>query len=94
MLVIRGNYGQELSKEQLAALAEIDRRLSAMSPGGSDFEPELWEEAALTSDRLWADLRCAAGAALAAFEWPLESPPSDPRARGVTYVKAARDDED
>lgn len=84
--VVRGNYGEELSKDQADRLAEVSRKLSSMSRTGSDFEPELWEESALRSSQHWMDVRLLAASALDAFGWPVESPPSDSNERG-TFVR-------
>ena len=85
--VVEGNYDDALSKEQANALAEVDRKLSAMSRAGADFEPELWTEPALTSSLHWADVRRLATITLEAFGWPVESPPPDHGERGIRFIR-------
>jgi hypothetical protein len=85
--VVRGNYGEELSKDQGDRLAEVARKLSSMSRTGADFEPGLWAESALSSSEHWEDVRLLAASARDAFGWPVESPPPDSNERGTTFIR-------
>ena len=85
--VVRGNYGEELSKDQADRLAEVGRKLSSMSRTGADFEPELWAESALSSSQHWVDVRLLAASALDALGWSVESPPLDPSERGTNFIR-------
>jgi hypothetical protein len=70
--LIRGLYADDLSGGQRDALSAVQRKLSTMSRDGSEFDLELWTDAAVAASEQWADVRRLAGAALDAFEWPLE----------------------
>lgn len=87
VLVVCGNYAEDLSQEQLVRLADVNKRLNAMSRLGAEFEEELWTEEALSSSPHWAHVRQLAADALAAFGWSVESPPLDPGDRGSTFVR-------
>lgn len=86
-LVIRSNYAEELTHQQSARLADVDRSLGEMPRGGAGAGVDLWSDDALRSSPHWVQVRQCAGAALAAFGWPVEGPPADPRDRGATYVR-------
>jgi hypothetical protein len=73
--VVRADYGGELSASQTDALAAIDRKLATISRDGAEFDPELWTESGLGASAHWEDVRRLAASALAAFGWPVESPP-------------------
>lgn len=87
MRVVRGSYAGELSQDQTTSLADLDRKLHAISRNGSDFAEEVWSESALGTSPHWTEIRGLASKALAAFGWPLQSPPRDPSARGITYLR-------
>jgi hypothetical protein len=72
--VVKGTYEPELTAQQREAMAAIDRRLAALSRFGAEYDPEIWTDAALSSDDRWAEVRRLAGAALEAFGWVVESP--------------------
>ena len=76
--VIRSRYASELSQNQVASLADIDRKLSLISRIGADYDPDIWTDAALVDDDHWADIRTLATIALEAFGWSVESPSADP----------------
>lgn len=61
------------SLDQRAAIAALDRELTEMS--GPD-KPELWSDRGCLDHPRWAVVRQLARAALAAFNWPDEPPPS------------------
>lgn len=65
------NYRADLNVEQLKSLAAIDAHIA--NPSG---DRSVWEESALSTHPFWVDLRRLAAAALTAFGWPLETPPS------------------
>ena len=57
----RGNFGLELSQEQLEALAEVDRLLSDI---GRSKNAALWQDEAVIGDPRWEQIRNAARVAL------------------------------
>lgn len=73
--VARSFFAGLFSDDQLIALQAIDRHISAMSRGGTDFEETLWHEDALGSRPEWRALRELSKSALACFDWPMEKPP-------------------
>jgi hypothetical protein len=48
-----------------------------MSRDGSEFDVDLWTDAALSTSELWADVRRQALAALDAFGWAIRVPAVD-----------------
>lgn len=70
---VRDTYGPELAAAQVEALAAIDRKLSTMTREGSEFDLDLWTDAALRSSDQWAEIRLLAAGALEAFEWPIHA---------------------
>ena len=80
---VRESDEADLSGEQIAALAELDRRLHVMSTG----DPDVWSPVALAEDPQWVEIRRLASEALAAFGWALESPPRHPADRDSTFVR-------
>lgn len=83
---VLGGLPGSLTSEQRDALASVDFKLAAMSKGGAEFTEAVWSDHALFDDPCRAEVRALASAALRAFGWVLESPPLDPRSRGVIYV--------
>ena len=81
--VVRSSYEGDLSRPQTDSLGAIEQKLATMSRDGAEFDVELWTEAALSSSEHWADVRRLACAALEAFAWPVECPPSNPVERGT-----------
>ncbi|MBA2304733.1 MAG: hypothetical protein H0W08_19160 [Acidobacteria bacterium] len=73
--VIRTNYETDLTSTQTESLTAIERRLSLISRLGTEYDPDIWTEAALGKDEYWAAIRTLAATALEAFGWSVESPP-------------------
>jgi hypothetical protein len=82
--VMIGNYERELTEAQATGLKDIDRKLNAMTRSGADFDEGLWDDPALHSSPHWAEVRVLAARTLAAFDWPVESPPAD---RGGEFIR-------
>jgi hypothetical protein len=76
--VVRSNDEIQLSTSQAEALTAIDAQLAVMSRDSTEFDLELWTEAALRTSEYWAEIRRLATSALEAFAWPIETPPEDP----------------
>jgi hypothetical protein len=85
-VALEGREGA-FSAAELGAIDALDRELTAMSRGGARFRATLWTDAALDLEADWRDVRRLAAFALAAFGWPAELPPADPRDRGTHYVR-------
>lgn len=62
-------YGSELSDVQRASLEAIEQTLTRTSRDGSEFDADLWTEAALKTSEHWASVRRLAVSALHAFGW-------------------------
>ena len=84
--VVVSACGLKFADDQAEAVRAVDRRLMAMSLGGAEFDEELWTDEALGGRPQWDELRSLAGAALASFGWPMETPP-----RGRSLYGAASD---
>jgi hypothetical protein len=67
--VVSDAHGGELSPLQVAALAAIAAKIATMSRDGTEFDADLWTDAALRTSEHWADVRRLAQSALDAFEW-------------------------
>jgi hypothetical protein len=67
--VVRTNYDDELEGAQRESLAALDRKLVRMSRDGSEFDLDLWTNAAVRSNEHWNDVRRLATDALVAFGW-------------------------
>jgi hypothetical protein len=76
--LVRETYGPGLSQIQEASLDAIGAKLTTMSRDGTEFDADLWTDAALATSEPWADVRRLAAAALDAFEWVGERPPEEP----------------
>lgn len=70
--VVLDNYREELSTDQVQALTALDERLDWLTVHGRDS----WNDEAVRTSREWQSIRILAAAALRAFGWPLEIPPS------------------
>jgi hypothetical protein len=68
--------------EQQGALDQLAARIDAWSGSA---HPEVWEQGALRTHSVWGEFRGLSAAALAAFGWPAELPPTD---RGAIYVRS------
>lgn len=66
------NYGEDLSADQTSTLATLDQTFDRLTNGGS----EHWTDEAVRYSQEWQGIRALAAAALKAFGWPLETPPS------------------
>ena len=75
--LVRDAYPGDLSAAQVTALDAICKRLATMSRDGSEFDVDLWTDAALSTSELWADVRRQALAALDAFGWAIRVPAVD-----------------
>ncbi len=84
---VRGTYDKELSSSQADALAAIDRKLSTMSRDGTEFDLDLWTDAALRTSEQWAEVRLLAAEALTAFGWPLAANPESRDDQGSQLVE-------
>lgn len=73
-VVFISNFGDEATREQLAALAAIDERLDSLSRGGSEFDENFWTDEALRSSARWEELRHLAARALTTFGFPVDVP--------------------
>jgi hypothetical protein len=60
--------------DQLSALVSVEAVLSAMT---NEKNPGLWSDSALAHLPLWQEVRERARAALEAFQWNLDVPPTD-----------------
>lgn len=67
------HIGDSWSPDQRAAIATLNRELTEMSGPG---KPELWLDRGCLGHPRWAVVRQLARAALAAFNWSDEPPPS------------------
>jgi hypothetical protein len=67
--VVRDEYSPEMSDEQRASLAALDRMFARMSRDAAEFDAEIWTDAAVKTSAHWASIRQLAGAALEAFGW-------------------------
>ena len=72
-VLVRGTHGNELSGEQLEALAALERQLATMSRDVAEFDVELWTESALRSSEAWSHVRRLAALTLEAFESPSDA---------------------
>jgi hypothetical protein len=75
--LVRDAYLGDLSAAQVTALDAICERLTTMSRDGSEFDVDLWTDAALSTSELWADVRRQALVALDAFGWVIKVPAVD-----------------
>jgi len=67
--VIIGNFGAELTSEQLGCLKAIDERFTSHSRGGASFTEQFWTDEALRESADWENIREMARRALRAFGW-------------------------
>jgi hypothetical protein len=67
--LVRGAYGSELTRPQTDALDAIDRKIATMSSDGTEFDVDVWTDAALSTSAHWLDLRQLAAVALEVFGW-------------------------
>jgi hypothetical protein len=75
--LVRDAYPDDLSEVQITALDAIAERLTTMSRDGSEFDVDLWTDAALSTSELWAEVRRQAFTALDAFGWAVRLPVVD-----------------
>lgn len=71
-IVVRGNFKQELSVQQMSTLEEVDGFLDSIS---GQTNAELWTEEAVIHHPVWETVRSKAIEVLNAFGWPVEEPP-------------------
>ena len=76
--LVRERYGSELNDVQRASLDAIDATLNRASRDGSEFDADLWTEAALKTSEHWASVRRLAVSALHAFGWRPADAPLEP----------------
>lgn len=62
-------YGSELTGAQRAAIERVAAVFRAMSRDASEFDADVWTDAALRTSAHWASVRQLATAALEAFGW-------------------------
>jgi hypothetical protein len=86
-LLVRGNYGNDLSASQAESLAAIDRKFTTMSRDAAEFDVELWTEEACRTSEHWAEVRRLATSALEAFGWLIEVPTRTPSDRGTAFIR-------
>jgi hypothetical protein len=84
--VIRETYGRELNDAQRTSLDGIGQVFARMSRDGSEFDAEVWTEAAVKTSEHWASVRRLTIDALHAFGWVAEDSPADPADRGEGSV--------
>lgn len=70
---VLSNDGADLSDQQKQLLQELDGQLTHMS---GDTNSQLWTNEAVCNSGEWEQVRVHAQATLAAFGWPLQTPPS------------------
>lgn len=75
--VICQGYGTELTTTQRASLEAIEQTLARMSRDAVEFDADIWTDYALRTGADWASVRQLAAAALDAFGWPGENPPTE-----------------
>jgi hypothetical protein len=75
--LVRDVYAADLSSTQVTTLDAMTEKLNTMSRDGSEFDVDLWTEAALRTSEPWADVRSHALAALVAFGWTVDVPAGD-----------------
>jgi hypothetical protein len=75
--VVRDTYAADLSPAQETALDAIAAKLTTMSRDGTEFDVELWTDAALETSEHWSDVRLLAVSALEAFGWVVNPSPDD-----------------
>lgn len=63
-----------LTEEQWAVLESIDRKLSDMSFGGSEYDEDLWTDHGLRNHSSWSEIRILAVIALESLGWPCDPP--------------------
>jgi hypothetical protein len=68
------SHQHAFTADQLSALASVSAVLSAMT---NDKNADLWSDSALAHLPLWQEVRERARAALEAFQWTIDVPPSD-----------------
>lgn len=68
------NFSAELTPEQNASLAAIDKVFSSFSKSGSEYREEFWMDEAVRKSPDWERIRQMAREALARFGWPEEEP--------------------
>jgi hypothetical protein len=66
------NYGKEFGADQITAMTALDEKLEWLSVAVKD----CWTDEAVSTSAEWQNVRHLAAAALRAFSWPLEIPPS------------------
>jgi len=70
--IVLNNFRSELSIDQMSCMENIDRVLSELTHMG----PEHWTEDAVRESEEWKRVRTLATAALEAFGWERQKPPS------------------
>jgi hypothetical protein len=67
-----GDYGSELTPDQVSSLAIINEKLDSFGESVEDF----WTDEAVHNSAQWESIRKLAAQALRTFGWPTDVPPS------------------
>ena len=83
--IVRDEYADDLTHTQRASIDAIEQAFTRMSRDASEFDADMWSDAALKSSEHWRAVRQLAADALEAFGWSAE-PASVDADRGPEFV--------
>jgi hypothetical protein len=79
-------HGGELTAAQRAAMDALGQAFTRMSRDASEFDADVWSDAALKTSEHWASVRRLACAALDAFGWTADGAPVESTDSGTEFV--------